>query len=274
LGSVAILFDAFKCTGCRGCQVACKQWNDLEAEITRNTGSYQNPPRLSAKTWLTMRFNEIERNGDGVAWAFGRWACMHCVHPACVSACPVGALYKTPEGPVLWDKERCIGCRYCMIACPFEIPTFEWEKGLFDGARILKCTFCADRLGAGIQPACVHTCPSGALKFGDRDELIAEAEARIRSQPDRYLQHVYGKDETGGTSLLYISHVPFEDLGLPTLGTTPIQDRAEDSMFATPWAIIGLVASLSGIAWVVRRREEMIRRKGQSTEQGDREALS
>jgi formate dehydrogenase iron-sulfur subunit len=272
--SSAILFDAFKCTGCRGCQIACKQWNDLEAEETRNTGSYQNPPRLSAQTWLLMRYNEIERDGDGVTWAFGRWACMHCVHPACVSACPVAALYKTPEGPVLWDKERCIGCRYCMIACPFEIPTFEWEKGLLDQPRIRKCTLCVDRLGAGHPPACVQACPTGALKFGDRDELIAEAEARIQSHPDRYIQHVYGKEETGGTSLLYISHVPFEELGLPTLGTTPIQDRSEDSMFATPWATIGLVAGLAGVAWIVRRRQEMMSGKGQLAEQGDKEASS
>jgi formate dehydrogenase iron-sulfur subunit len=258
---MAILFDAFKCTGCRGCQVACKQWNDLEAEETHNTGSYQNPPRLSAQTWLLMRFNEVERNGDELAWAFGRWACMHCVHPACVSACPVAALYKTPEGPVLWDQERCIGCRYCMIACPFEVPTFEWDKGLFEGARIQKCNLCADRVGSGLPPACVQTCPTGALKFGDRDELIAEAEERIRSQPDRYIQHVYGKDETGGTSVLYISHVPFAELGLPTLGDSPIQGRAEDAMFATPWAALGLVAALSGVAWVVRRREEMKRKK-------------
>ena len=270
--TAAILFDASRCSACRACQVACKQWNDLEAEITRSTGSYQSPPRLSGRTWLTMRFREVERNGDVVDWAFGRWSCMHCLHPACVSACPVGALYKTPEGPVLWDPERCIGCRYCMTACPFDVPTFEWDKGLFEGARIRKCTFCVDRLGAGLKPACVKSCPTGALEFGDRDQLIARAEERISGQPTRYVQHVYGKNEVGGTSVLYISHLPFEALGLPSLGSTPIQERAEDAMFATPWVATGLVAGLAGIAWVIRRREQMARRKGHTPGKGDREA--
>ena len=134
MAKVAILFDAFRCTGCRGCQVACKQWNDLPGEATHNTGSYQNPPRVSADTWLLMEFREVE-NGDGLKWAFRRQACMHCLHPACVSACPVGALYKTDEGPVLYDDGRCIGCRYCMLACPFEIPTFSGTRACLKGQR-------------------------------------------------------------------------------------------------------------------------------------------
>ena len=187
----AMLFDASKCTACRGCQVACKQWNDLPGEVTKNTGSYQNPPRLSADTWLVMEFHEVE-NGDGLKWGFRRTACMHCLEPACVSACPVGALHKTDEGPVHYDDDRCIGCRYCMLACPFDVPTFTWDKGLMEGAVIRKCNFCVDRLGSGLEPACAKTCPPGALVFGERDELIAEAHARIDAEPAKYVPHVYG----------------------------------------------------------------------------------
>jgi formate dehydrogenase iron-sulfur subunit len=258
----AMLFDAHLCTGCRGCQVACKQWNDLEATETSNTGSYQNPPRLSSKTWLVMRFNEVE-DGGKVKFVFGRYACMHCEHPACVSACPLEALHKTEDGPVLYRADRCFGCRYCMLACPFEIPTFEWDQGMFNGPWIRKCTFCNDRLEAGREPACAQTCPTGALKYGQRDELIAYAEERIQKYPDTYIPHVYGKTEAGGTSLLYISHVPFEALGLPTkLGDKPISERAEDAMFATPIAAAGLIAGLTGFYWVVKRRQKMAQKSG------------
>jgi len=267
MAKVAILFDAFKCTGCRGCQVACKQWWDLPAEVTHNTGSYQNPPRVSANTWLLMEFREVDDGDGGGRWAFRRYACMHCLHPACVSACPVGALHKTEEGPVLYHADRCIGCRYCMIACPFDVPTFQWNKGLFEGAVIQKCRFCSDRISAGLEPACVHTCPTGALEFGERDELIAVAEARIaeariREHPERYVDHVYGKEEAGGTSLLYIGPVPFEDLGMPQLGPEPIQEKTEGIMTkATPTVLVGMLVGLSGIYWVVKRRQEMMGKK-------------
>jgi len=273
MARVAMLFDAFRCTGCRGCQVACKQWNDLPAEVTHNTGSYQNPPRVSSDTWLLMQFREVEREDGGLTWAFRRYACMHCLEPACVSACPVGALYKTEEGPVLHHNNRCIGCRYCMLACPFEVPTFQWDKGLFEGPQIKKCDFCVDRLSAGMEPACVQTCPAGALMFGDRDELIAVAEARIQEQPERYVNHIYGKDEAGGTSLLYISPVPFQQLGMPKLGSAPIQKDAEDIMQkATPAVLVGMLVGLSGLYWVVKRRQEMMGKNGGSGTQGDREA--
>jgi len=258
----AMLFDAHLCTGCRGCQVACKQWNDLPATETENTGSYQNPPRLSAETWLLMKFREVENEDGSVKFVFGRHACMHCEHPACASACPLEALHKTEDGPVLYRADRCFGCRYCMLACPFEIPTFEWDQGVVAGPWIRKCTFCADRLGAGRQPACAQTCPSGALKYGQRDELIAYAEERIQKYPDIYIPHVYGKAEAGGTSLLYISHVPFEELGLPKLGDKPISERAEDAMFATPIAAAGLIVGLTGFHWVMKRRQKMAEKSG------------
>jgi len=267
--TVAILFDATKCTGCRGCQVACKQWNDLPGEVTHNFGSYQNPRWLSADTWLLMEFRDVE-NGNGLQWSFLRRACMHCHDPACVSACPVGALYKTDAGPVLYHADRCIGCRYCMLACPFNIPTFTWDRGLIEGAVIRKCTFCRDRISNGLIPACVKTCPSGALMFGERDDLIAEAEARIQAQPDKYLSRIYGKEEAGGTSVLYISHFPFEELGLPRLGSEPVQENTKHIMeIATPAVLGGLLVGLSGLSWVIRRRQRMMGKSGGSGHQGD-----
>jgi len=272
--TVAMLFDASKCTACRGCQVACKQWNDLPGEVTRNTGSYQNPPRLSADTWLVMEFHELE-NGDELKWGFLRRACMHCVHPACVSACPVGALHKTDDGPVLYNEDRCIGCRYCMLACPFDVPTFTWKKGLFEGAVIHKCTFCIDRVSAGLETACAKTCPARALLFGERDDLIAEAEARIQAHPDKYVPHIYGLEEAGGTDVLYISHIPFEELGLPSLGNRPVQERSEQIMErATPAVALGMLLGLGGLYWVVKRRNQMMAKKGSGAAHGDEEASS
>jgi formate dehydrogenase iron-sulfur subunit len=262
--SHSILFDAHLCTGCRGCQVACKQWNDLEATQTTNTGSYQNPPRLSDKTWLMMKYSEVEQDGKA-QFVFGRRACMHCEHPACATACPLKALHKTEEGPVLYRADRCFGCRYCMLACPFEIPTFEWDQGMFAGPWIRKCTMCADRLSVGREPACVQTCPTGALKHGQRDELLAYAHDRIQKYPDRYIQHVYGETEVGGTSVLYISHVPFEQLGLPAkLQEEPISHYAENAMFSTPIAAVGLTVALTGFYWIVRRRQIMAAAKAKT----------
>jgi formate dehydrogenase iron-sulfur subunit len=260
--SYAVLYDANRCIGCRGCQVACKQWNENDESIpeppytwdkTVNWGSYENPPQLSAQTWTKIRFTETEYDGK-FHWSFTKLQCMHCEHPACVAACPVGALQKTPEGPVLYDDGRCFGCRYCMVACPFGIPAFEWDEPL---PWIRKCTFCSDRLMAGLEPACVQTCPVGALKFGEREELLAEARERIASNPDKYVDHIYGEKEVGGTSWLYLSPVPFEKLGLPTLGSEPVTLDAERAMGAVPPVLLGLAAAITGIYWVIKRRDKM-----------------
>jgi formate dehydrogenase iron-sulfur subunit len=248
-----MLIDETRCTGCRACQVACKQWNDLPAETTRNRGTYTNPPALSANTWSLIEFKEIETRGQ-IGFYFLRRACMHCEHPACASACLVGALHKTAEGPVLYDDHKCIGCRYCMIACPFGIPTFDWNKGLLDQPLIRKCVFCADRVQNGLTPACAKACPSRVILFGGRDELIAEGEARIRQSPGRYVNRIYGKAEAGGTSVLYLSSIPFEQLGLPRLDSAPVTVLSEWVMrytlpFAAAWG-----AALTGLALLVRWR--------------------
>ncbi len=258
MGKHAMLVDETRCTGCRACQVACKQWNDLPGERTRNRGTYTNPPALSATTWNIVEYREIQSNGR-TGFYFLRRACMHCEHPSCASVCPVGALQKSAAGPVMYDDSRCLGCRYCMNACPFGVPTFEWNKGLLETPVVRKCQMCADRVANGLQPACAKACPAKAIQFGDRDKLIAEAKARIRKNPEQYVNHVYGEKDGGGTSILYLSAVPFELLGLPRLGNDPVTALSEKVMewtlpFAAVWASV-----LAGIALLVRFRTRAAR---------------
>lgn len=270
--SKAVLYDANKCIGCRGCQIACKQWNENDEIIpitengvnSRNLGTYENPPQLSAKTWTKIRFTELEYDGK-FQWVFTKIQCMHCEYPACAAACPVGALQKTAEGPVVYDDNKCFGCRYCMLACPFGIPTFEWDKPL---PWIRKCTFCADRMNEGLEPACVKTCPTNALKLGERDELIKEARERIKVSPGKYIDHIYGENEVGGTSWLYLSPVPFEELGLPVLGKEAVTVNAERAMGAVAPVLAGVTATMAAIYWLFKRRERIRHEKdGDKTKQ-------
>ena len=251
--SKAVLCDANKCIGCRACQVACKQWNELPGQETTNEGTYENPPQLSAYTFTKIRFNELEYNGK-FHWLFNKVQCMHCEHPACVAACLVGALQKTENGSVVYDDNKCIGCRYCMVACPFGIPAYEWDKVL---PWVRKCTFCADRQAAGLKPACVTTCPTGALEFGERDALITEARRRIADQPSKYVNHIYGEDEVGGTSWLYLSPVPFDKLDFPTLGTEPVTVNVERAMGAVLPVLVSVGGVMAGVYWLIQRRDKM-----------------
>jgi len=260
--SKAVLCDATKCIGCRACQVACKQWNELPAEATINRGTYENPPKLSAYTFTKIRFNEVGDNGK-FHFVFTKTQCMHCEYPACVEACIVGALQKTANGPVIYDEGKCIGCRYCMVACPFGIPNFEWDSPL---PWIRKCTFCADRQGAGLKPACVTTCPTGALEFDERDELIAEARRRIAAVPGKYVDHIYGEKELGGTSWMYLSPVPFEKLGFPTLGSEPVTINVERAMGAIPPVLLGVAAAMAGVYWVTKRGQKVSQAKDSDKE--------
>lgn len=252
--SKAMLTDLTECIGCRACQAACKQWNGLPAETTHNLGSYENPPRRSAKTWTTISFNEVNEEGR-FHWIFAKRQCMHCENPACAAACIVGALRKTAEGPVVYDSLKCIGCRYCMLACPFSVPTFEWDKPT---PYIRKCTMCKNRLAEGKAPVCATVCPTKAIAFGERSVLLSEAHSRIRRKPDRYVDHVYGEKETGGTSELYISPVAFSKLGFPELGPEPSSRYAEIAMLAVPPTIVTVGAAMGGIHWILKRREKLM----------------
>ncbi|MFC2059171.1 4Fe-4S dicluster domain-containing protein [Chloroflexota bacterium] len=204
----AILYDATKCTACRGCQVACKNWNELEAEDTVNRGTYENPADLSPKTWLKMKFKEVGNNGT-LRWLFTRQSCMHCADAACVAVCPTGALYHNENGIVSYDKGKCTGCGYCAEFCPFDVPRLDKNRATGLG-RMDKCTMCTtpglNRLAEGDEPACVKTCPSGALIYGDRDKMVAEGAVRVATLKGKGVSkaNLYGEKELNGLHVLYV----------------------------------------------------------------------
>ncbi len=248
----ALLIDTIRCTGCRSCQVACKEWNELPAEETSFFGGpgYQNPKDLSKNTWNLITFNEVKLNGR-LKWIFGKKQCMHCLEPGCVSACPVGALEKTADGPVIYHKNICIGCRYCMLACPFQIPRFDFDS---PNPYITKCRLCHDRQEMGEIPACAKACPTGAITFGEREDMVREAQRRIAENPDKYHHKVYGLEEAGGTCVLHISSVPFEEIGYITdIPNEPVCANVKPAMKAIPAVMLG-AALILGASYKFRNR--------------------
>ena len=258
---MAILNDLTKCLGCRSCQVACKAWNHLPAQETRNEGSYENPVHLSYETWTRIRFVEIQKNGR-LEWGFSKRQCMHCLEPACVAVCPEKALRKTPQGPVIYDPTLCVGCRECADACPYGFPRFEQN----DDPLMGKCAMCADRLAVGLAPACSQACPNEALLFGPREEMLALARRRLQAEPSKYIQHIYGENEVGGASMLYISPIPFALLKLPNLGSKPVARLTLPKFTPATLPSIGVSAVLGGIYWISKRRDKVRKNKGQEPE--------
>lgn len=243
--SKGVLVDLTRCIGCRGCQVACKSWNERSVKDTEIDGNFTNPKELNSECYTNIRYMEMEQENKPV-WSFIKSQCMHCKDPACASACPVGAFTKTEQGAVVYNFERCIGCRYCMVACPFGIPKYEWEK---TSPAIRKCTFCADRLSDGRSPACVKVCPTNVMFFGNLDEVTKEAEKRIKENPGKYVNHIYGKDEAGGTQWMYLSAVPFELLGFNTrIPGVKLPDLTWNMLGSIPYKVGALVVGLSLIA--------------------------
>jgi formate dehydrogenase iron-sulfur subunit len=180
---------------------------------------------------------------------------MHCLEPTCVSVCPVGALKKTPEGPVVYDSTLCRGCRYCIMACPFGVPKYQWDRAI---PVIGKCVMCPDRVRAGLPTACASVCPTGATMFGERDDLAREARSRIDGAKDRYVDHVYGLTEAGGTSVLVLSGVPFDRLGLKTdLPRQPLPILTWQILSRVPDFVVAFGAALFGIRWITARRDEV-----------------
>jgi len=204
--SFGILYDSTKCIGCRECEKACAaRW-----KLPYND-SVAAEEQISAH-----KLTAIQTHGE----RYSRRLCMHCVDPTCASVCPVGALKKTALGPVIYDPARCIGCRYCMLACPFQVPTYEWSSRL---PIVRKCDMCYERVSHGKPTACAEACPTGATTCGEREHLILEARRRISEKPGEYFQRIYGVEEVGGTSVLFLSAVPFGQLGIPTnLPKTPL----------------------------------------------------
>ncbi len=211
--AVGLLYDTTLCIGCKTCVVACQEANGLPADTAGIDSRYDAPLDLSARAK-----NVIKLYTEGGVRSFVKVQCMHCVDPACASACMLGALKKREFGIVSYDSTLCVGCRYCEVACPYGVPKFQWTSA---APKIVKCELCKDRLSAGLEPACTAVCPRKAVIFGRRSDLLREAKRRIEAEPGRYVPKVYGETDGGGTQVLYLSHVPFDKLGFPTLGEEP-----------------------------------------------------
>jgi len=251
---LAMLSDSTRCIGCRRCEAACNEANNLPAPKIPFEDRYvfEEKRRTEAQAYTVVNRYENPKWRKPV---YRKIQCNHCAEPACASACLVGALKKSPEGPVIYNENVCIGCRYCMTACPFNIPTFEYFNA--GSPAIQKCTMCYHRISEGLIPACAEVCPVEAITFAKRSELIKIARDRIRSESDRYIDHIYGELEVGGTDWLYVSGVPFEELDLPIdVGTTPYPIFTQEFLSAVPLVLVAWPALFGGFyAWTKRRQQ-------------------
>jgi Fe-S-cluster-containing dehydrogenase component len=250
-----VLVDATRCVGCRACEAACSEANhNAEPESLGDDRVFDARRDTDQRTFTVVNRFAPAAAGGAAPVRFVKKQCMHCIQPACASACPARALEKTSDGPVTYDGSRCLGCRYCMMACPFDGPKFEYDKAV---PYVKKCTFCAERQAEGLSPACTEVCPSGALTFGVRAELLEEAKRRIYQNPDRYVHHIYGEHEAGGTSWLYITDVPFETIGFPQgLMNAPYPDLTKTALAAVPVVLTLWPPLLMGLYTFSRRRTE------------------
>jgi len=242
--ALGLLYDATLCIGCKTCVVRCQEANHLEPDTSLDK-KYDAPVALNARAKTVIK---LYRGEEGES--FMKAQCMHCVDPACVSACMIGALTKRANGIVSYNVDYCVGCRYCEIACPFNVPKFEWAKST---PKIVKCELCRDRLAVGKEPACTEVCPRHAVIYGKRTDLMLEAKRRIAAEPDKYVQKVYGETEGGGTQCLYISHVPFDKLGLPMLDDRPPAELARSIQHTVYKGFIAPVALYGALAVVMLR---------------------
>ena len=253
---MGVLVDTTVCIGCRRCEWACKKAHDLPAgniEDYSDESVFENMRRPGNDGYT--RVNRYDNPQNPNVPVNVKVQCMHCDHPGCVSACIVGAFSKLENGSVIWDTNKCIGCRYCMVACPFQIPTFEYEKAI--QPHINKCDFCYQRTAKGLLPACVEICPVEAITYGKRRDLINVAEKRMELYPDRYHNKIYGHTEVGGTSWMYLANQNFENLDFPKLGNNPapgVSESIQHGIFAYFVPPIALYALLGGIMWVSKNR--------------------
>lgn len=276
--SLGVLHDTVLCVGCRSCEAACNKVNDLPPPASPfNDLTLLDQKRRTTATSYTV-VNRYMAEGDMQRPMFRKNQCNHCLEPACASACFVKAFSKTPSGAVTYDPSVCVGCRYCMIACPFEIPSYEYDSAL--SPRVTKCTLCHPRIVKGQLPGCVESCPTEALVFGKRADLIRIARQRIQKFPDRYVDHIYGEYEMGGTSWLYLSGVPFSRLGLrEDLGTLPAAEYTAGALGAVPMVVGLWPVLLTGVYAIAKRRdkiaaEETAQAVTQALTQADHQAQS
>jgi Fe-S-cluster-containing dehydrogenase component len=305
--AVGLLYDATLCIGCKTCVVACQDARGLPADTTGSpTNIYNAPVDLSDKARTVIKLYRpdrdaapasLARNGlppaerdglppverDGLPpveregfsrakrlsptpdFSYVKTQCMHCIDPACTSACMLGALKKREFGIVTYDASLCVGCRYCEVACPFNVPKFQWSSS---APQIVKCELCHERLAVGRQPACTEVCPRHAVIFGKRAELLEEARRRLKAEPDTYVQKIYGETDGGGTQVLYISHVPFEQLGFPALGEEPAPNLARSIQHGVYKGFIAPVALYAALG-AVMLRNRVADTKGTKITKGD-----
>lgn len=267
-GGLGVLVDTTRCVGCRKCEAACNRINaDLprQAESAFNDISvFNRRRRMDAGSYTIVNRYPGPTPGKEV---FAKFQCMHCLKPACVSACIVGALKREVDGTVVYDAQKCIGCRYCMVACPFQVPAYEYKNAFTPQVR--KCTFCLEkRRKEGGAPACVEACPMEVMSFGPRGRLVKLAEERIRSNPGRYVNQIYGANEVGGTAWMYLASLPFQRIDLPVLGYAPVPVYTEPVQHAIfKWFLppLGLYAILGALMW----KSEDRRRKKEADKKED-----
>lgn len=242
-----LLIDFTKCIGCGACMQACRDANNL-----RKPRPQEPPPQDLDGDNFTVVLRHEEAGREPVHY---RRLCMHCEEPACASACPVSALSKRPDGPVVYDEDLCFGCRYCMTACPFQVPRYTWERL---APVVTKCILCYQRLDEGREPACAAACPTGATRFGTREVLLRIARERIASHPDLYVDHIFGEKEGGGTGVLMISPVAFDRLGfrtdVPHKALPALTWVAQEKV---PYIVITGAFFLGGLYWVINRRMQL-----------------
>ena len=229
----ALLISPEVCIGCRGCQTACKSWNQLPGTDTKNTGTYQNPPDLNPDAYNIIRFSEVPSDANPMRWLFVSRRCMHCGDAGCMKICPApGALYRTKEGAVAFDRDKCIGCKLCVAGCPFDVPRYDSQ------GKVSKCHLCFDRIAEGMTPSCAKTCPTGAIKYGDRDELLASAKKAGYGK-------VYGEADLTGLGALFAFREPPKIYGMTENPAIP-----ESVIFwhnvLKPLAVIGLGGAVAG----------------------------
>ncbi len=241
-----ILFDSTMCIGCGACYEACKEQNKLP-----KTSNDYLKDHLSDRTYTVLEQYDED--------LYTRKMCMHCADPTCVSVCPVGAFTKTELGPVIYDADKCMGCRYCMQACPHHVPRYEWNK---TNPRVRKCNMCYDRVKEGLLPACADACPTGATMFGDLDELKAEAKKRIAENPDTYYPHIYGLEDAGGSNVLVLASVPFDQLGFAgNLPKEALPNLTMEALEKIPSVVVGGAIFLGGMRWLTTRKNQIAKEK-------------
>jgi len=280
--AVGCLVDTTLCVGCRKCEQACNQRHKLpKPEESFEEMTVLESPRRMDETSYTVVNKYYPKHIGSLTWrrrpTYVKSQCMHCNDPSCASACIVGALTKEPSGPVIYDAGKCIGCRYCMVACPFQVPAYEYRNPLDPEVR--KCTFCFEYIRKeGGLPACAQICPREVMTFGKRSELLELARWKIKNSPGKYVDHVYGEQEVGGTSWLYLASEPFNTLGFPTLGPKApprLTEAIQHGLFQYFAAPILLYAALGGIMWFTgfnKEKEEKIAEScaiEEATKEGD-----